>query len=280
MKRKLLILALVATALCTTLSAQEYSDYYDLSESKNQPIQFGLNIRAVTVFPSLGIEFATKFSPKLTLRAGMDFMQYSRSETKLNLNRFSAMDDFLKGIKSEVGYRPNINIKGKYHTLMGHAIVDYHPFAQSSSFFVSAGFYFGKTNINAQAMMTNPHNGESFTKDLKNLQDMPELEITDTNGKSYTIRPTDEGEVKVDALFGNGIKPYIGIGFGQSVPKGRVGAKIELGTYYSGKVKLETPNFTEGNVNDLVLIGQDYGPKVIYWTRWVPVLNVGLTIRL
>lgn len=280
MKRKLFFIALICSLLTISLTAQEYSSYYNLSEQNQQSVQFGINLRANILLPAPGIEFATKFSSKLTLRAGVDFFQYNRKIKEFDPNSVRFIKDFLNSAESEVGYKPDIDMKAKYKTFTGHAVVDYYPFSNGSSFFLSAGLYFGKTNLHFDGMITNPNTGKSFTEDLKNLEDLPEVEITDTNGNSYTVRPTDEGEIILDALIGNSVKPYLGLGFGHSVPKNRVGVKFELGAYYSGKIKLETPNVTQGDVNELVLLGQDYAAKAIYWTRWLPVMSLGLTIRL
>lgn len=278
--KRIILLIILCTSIGTTLSAQEYSEYHNLSEPQNQPIQFGINLRATVALPAPGIEFAAKFSPKFTLRGGVDFLKFSRKGKRFDPTSISVVDDFLSGIESEVGYRPNIDMKAKYRTLTGHAIVDYYPFSEKNNFFVSAGLYFGSSNLDFQVMMINPNTGKSFTEDLKNLEDMPEVEIIDFNDNKYVLRPTDEGQVILNTRLGNSIKPYVGFGFGQSVPKNRVGVRFEVGTYYSGKIKLDTPNITEGDINQLVLLGQDYVARAIYWSRWIPVMSVGLTIRL
>lgn len=278
MKRKLFFIVLICLLLSFSLSAQGYSAYNDLSK-QSDPAQFGINLRANALLPAPGIEFATKFSSKLTLRAGMDFLQINRKVKRFDPTQISAVRDALIDIESEIGYKPNIDMKYKYKLFTGHAVGDYHPFSDFNSFFVSAGLYFGKPNLNFNVMLTNPKTGRTIMEDLEDPEDT-EVEITDTNGKSYTIKPTDDGQAIIDALFGNSVKPYLGLGFGESVPKNRVGVKFELGAYYSGKMKFESPNVVQGDVNELVLLGQDYVAKAIYWTKWLPVMSLGLTIKL
>ncbi|GAB1447540.1 MAG: hypothetical protein L6Q78_05160 [Bacteroidia bacterium] len=89
------------------------------------------------------------------------------------------------------------------------------------------------------------------------------------------ISPKEVGEIK----FGVTFKPsaYVGIGFGRAVPKGRVGVSLDLGAYY-----IQTPqlNFSATGMLEPTSNQQAVLRENIKGYSWLPVMNIGINIRL
>ncbi len=109
-----------------------------------------------------------------------------------------------------------------------------------------------------------------------------ELGVLATPTENYTFgetifTPEEVGTFKFGLDYGKGAAPFVGLGFGRAVPKGRVGFGFELGTYYlkepkvtlTGTERLSSMNEQEAkvqaNMND--------------WRYW-PMLNFRLAVRV
>ncbi len=70
---------------------------------------------------------------------------------------------------------------------------------------------------------------------VKNLEEAIRFNIGD---QTFQIRPEDNGHIEAQ-LKVNKVKPYLGIGFGNSIPqRHRCGFQMEIGAYYQSKPKL------------------------------------------
>ena len=111
---------------------------------------------------------------------------------------------------------------------------------------------------------------------------MPSITIIDANDESQrvTIQPSSEATLDATATLGRVVRPYLGIGFGQMAPSDKpVSFFVDLGVLLSGKVRVASPNVIAGDPNLLI----DFNPKVqdiVYKAQFLPVLNLGLAIRL
>lgn len=180
------------------------------------------------------------------------------------------------------------------------AMLEYYP-TTKSAFHITVGFMYGDgewLNINAKADnsvwsayrdVVREHDklADVFQKhpELKNqynLETMPsvrEAAKISVNNQSFAIDPVSgvfESVVKVEKF-----KPYVGIGFGSSVPtRKRCGFQMEIGAYYQGKPELvsdqEVPfdntAYTEKTVNTIV--------ENIEHLQWYPQLTFRWTLRL
>lgn len=84
----------------------------------------------------------------------------------------------------------------------------------------------------------NPFAGKTYHVD--GLEDVLRFSIDD---RTFAIDSKSK-HGKADArIFINGVKPYLGVGFGRSIPRNhRFGFQCEIGAWYHGKAKLESPN--------------------------------------
>ena len=108
----------------------------------------------------------------------------------------------------------------------GNVLVDYHP--GGGSFHVSAGVFFGSNDFvrvyNTTALPDSYHNvGISYYAD------------GDTEDVSKFYRIMADAKGIMTGYFKTGaVRPFLGVGFGSAVPKGRVGASFDLGVEYTG----------------------------------------------
>jgi hypothetical protein len=92
------------------------------------------------------------------------------------------------------------------------------------------------------------------------------------------IRPEDIGQLNLQLQY-QGLAPYLGIGFGRSVPKKRVGFGFELGTYYVGSpsVSMTGTELLEPSANE----DQEQAFEDAFSSlQWLPNLKLRLAIRI
>lgn len=114
----------------------------------------------------------------------------------------------------------------------GNVLVDYHPFG--GSFRLTAGAFFGSSDLvrvfNTIALPESYHSaGVSYYIDGD----------TEDVSKFYRIM-SDAGGIMHGFVRTGAVRPFVGIGFGSAVPKGMVGAALDLGVEYTGGLDLDT----------------------------------------
>jgi hypothetical protein len=211
--RKVLI-SLVIT-LVSILSVRAQCDCRPLE-------RIGISLNAGTL--GVGLEASTSLTSNLAVRLGVDGFVFP-----YNYNYEGSQTTKVGGITNNTTY--TVKLKAEAKLLNGHAFVDFFPFPSAFPFHLTAGVFAGAPQI--ITVSGTPGEGEK-------------IEIGD-----ITIDPGTEGKVKA-ALKVNTVKPYLGLGFGRSVPRSRVGFKCELGAIYQGTPQIEvvTGKLVEGQVND------------------------------
>lgn len=119
---------------------------------------------------------------------------------------------------------------------------------------------------------------------LPNVGEQPPVDdaaAISLNGQLFVLDKTSNGQLDI-ALKVKKVKPYIGVGFGSSVPtKRRVGCQMEVGAYYQGKPILESPqeNPTFGGAfyRDKLI---DEVVKTVVRLQWYPQITLRFTGRL
>ena len=113
-----------------------------------------------------------------------------------------------------------------------HLLFDYYPF-KSSSFHLTAGAYIGKSEL------VTIQNKAPFVKQNYWGNAGIELGTAESIYTQYTIYSDNQGNVKADVKT-NSFKPYVGIGFGRAIPKGRIGIQFDLGVQFWGTPEVWT----------------------------------------
>lgn len=218
--RKLLLSLAVALASLTGAQAQEEGEFYALGN------RIGIGVGVGT--EGIGIDAATCLTKYCSVRLGVNIMPDINFTTDVDVagvDRFGS--DFEGTMEAKASLkRTTVDLK-----------FDCYPFPDASSFFVTAGFSFGGSKI----IKITGHSDEFAQMAQQGADigiDIDEYRIPiNENGDA-------EGGVKV-----NGFRPYLGLGFGRLIPKGRVGCRFELGVQFHGKPEV----YAEG-VDDLQAI--------------------------
>lgn len=246
---KSLIVGLMLMAGVTTASAQENSAFFGLANRVGAGVGVGTE--------GIGVDVAVPVTKYLQARVGFNVMP------NININTTADVSGTVNGTP----YNGNMDVKGKFSRTTFDFKIDCYPFANASSFFVTAGFSVGGDKL----VKITGHND-----DLKqyNAQDRGyNVEIGD-----YQIPVDKNGDVSGGVKVKN-FRPYLGLGFGRLIPKKRFGARFELGAQFQGK-----PVVYADGVGDLTkVIDQDTDDdisKFMDWLQVYPVLKVSFRGRI
>lgn len=235
--------AVLAAALCFS-AVTAHADNHIFNH-------LGVGVHAATT--GFGFEAATPITKFVTLRAGVSIMP-----------SFSFGADVNGTYDAPEGARDfSMHVDGGLKRTQGNIIFNIHPFAHMSSFYVAAGAYFGGQTV------------------VKVTGHSDELREQAAHGGSVEI---GEYQLPIDAngnvdgsLEVKKFRPYLGIGFGRAVPKGRLHFGVELGVQFQGKMKV----CSNGKELDQTLTGNDDDwQKVIDKLKVYPVLKFTLSGRI
>lgn len=219
MKKLFLVCALVTFGLSQAF-AQLDEDEFEFFNHVSAGVSLGTD--------GIGIEVAAPLTYNFAVRAGYVFMpKFKYKEKDVNIGKDAA---FINGETQD----QLIDIEGKLNMGDFKLLFDYYPF-RTSSFHVTAGAYIGKGKV------VEAYNATPFLK--QSAWGNKGIELgSGTN--SYTLVSESDGNFKAEAKV-NSFKPYLGIGFGRAVPKGRVGVQFDLGVQFWGKPEVW------GNINSV-----------------------------
>ena len=246
---KSLIVGLMLMAGVTTASAQENSAFFGLANRVGAGVGVGTE--------GIGVDVAVPVTKYLQARVGFNVMP--------NININTTAD--VSGTAAGYDYNGQMDVKGKFSRTTFDFKVDCYPFANASSFFVTAGFSVGGDKL----VKITGHSDQlkQYIAEGRNYN----LEIGD-----YQIPVDANGDVSGGVKVKN-FRPYLGLGFGRLIPKKRFGARFELGAQFQGK-----PVVYADGVGDLTkVIDQDTDDdisKFMDWLQVYPVLKVSFRGRI
>ena len=133
------------------------------------------------------------------------------------------------------------------------------------------GFYMAVTKSQAIGMMH-----KKFREAVLRRPNAPKGTFSETLYEIKIDREGNaEGEIRVNA-----VRPYVGLGYGRLVPKGRVGFRVELGCQFMGKMKVYQDDQELDVDKALKDKGSDDISKIIDKLTVYPVLKFTLTGRI
>lgn len=174
-----------------------------------------------------GIDVATSFNKYFGARLGLNIVPGTSFNTSVDVDVNDGTTEKMD-VSSSVG-RTSVDLK-----------FDCYPFPDASSFFVTAGFSFGGSKL----LKVTGHS-DNFA-DMIRKGDELNLEIG-----NYNI-PIDENGNVGGGIKVSGFRPYLGLGFGRLIPKGRVGFRFEMGFQFHG-----TPELYADGVDLKEIMGRD-----------------------
>lgn len=220
----------------------------------------------------VGLELALPIvSDHLVLAAGYNFGNVNVSTTNnqtLDLAEFS--DNINKYVIDANIYLSNIPgestrldpmpsttyVKGNGAVRLGtfKAVLEYYP-ARESNFHINAGVYIGSADILTMdvscpdfwnAYSTNLATANKLASTYPEFKEavgqIPELKAS-FNGRTYQIK--DPGNINIGLKVAS-VRPYLGLGFGRSIPETHFAFQFDLGAIYTGKLAISSKNEVSG----------------------------------
>lgn len=244
MKKIIFLWAILSIGMmCSPVSAQKELGIFN---------SLSVGVSAGTT--GIGIDVATPVTPHFAIRGGVSFMPGISFDADVDVD--------LKDPKLEEN--SSLNLTGNMKRASGELLVNYYPFL-SSSFFVTAGAYFGGNKLlkvkGHSDKLAEYVNGGNQASIIIGDQEIP----VDKNGDV-------SGGFKV-----SGFRPYIGVGFGRAVPKKRIGVQFELGVQFHGSPKLYS---SAGDLSGALADSDDDFTKIMDKLTVYPVMKVRFCGRL
>lgn len=324
MKKLLVVMGL---AVATTASAQ-------LNLIPNVGVGVGVGTTGISIDASatftdfLGARVGVDIMPKFKIDKTLDLGIEDKTSGKTVSDMYKYIDDLNARIDNYNSTRPagmaalekvdksmlptgdipkNVDIQGKFANTTWHVLFDVYPMGKISSFHLTAGAYFGPSELISVYNMNNSElpNGltpinqwnnailgaEANPSSLLYTQVVQPNNLkmigADMGDYFITPNPAENGNVKASAKV-KSFRPYVGLGFGRAVPKGRVGFQFDLGCQFWGKPEVYVPTYDrmtgtyQTEKIDADKAGDDAGKilKTVSKISVYPVLNLRLVGRI
>lgn len=203
----------------------------------------------------VGIDVATPVTPYFAVRGGVSFMPGFHINTDVDVD----VND------PNYGSIPTtLDMTGSMTRTSGELLVNYYPFLRSS-FFVTAGAYFGGSKL----VKIDAHS--DALKEYVNQGGKAGIVIG-----NQTIPVDKDGNI-AGGLEVSGFRPYLGLGFGRAVPQKRIGVMFELGVQFHGRPDVYTDAGVLGSTS---ADGDDSFTKIMDKLTVYPVMKIRLCGRL
>ena len=254
--RKSIIFLLSVLFGTTTLFAQRDG----VEPFKN--LSVGLNIG---ILSGVGIDAGTYVSDHVGLRAGFSYLKTPSFE-----NDFDAWVE--EGQHANYNYEATVKANARVNLSTFKVLADYYP-NKKLPFHVTGGFYIGASNIVTVDAYADDIkvDGKTYKReDIKNWY----IDLDDTRIKAK--------DGKVDAAITTwSVKPYVGIGFGNTVPmRHRVGVMGEFGIMFHGKPKITSKTDPDIMTHVAEADESDEFFDVMHKIVGIPVLNIRICGRI
>ena len=243
--KKLSLMILLSILGLQSMSAQDRVDKFGLFDHLGVGVAIGTT--------GIDIELASPLNDYLQVRAGYSFMPKVSYKYKSDV-------DYTKHGNAYKG-----EIEGHVKWGNGKLLLDYYPFP-NSTFRATVGAFYGSDEI---------VDATNIDK-IENVHAYEGIVIGD-----YLILPDADGFAKASIKV-NKFKPYVGIGFGRSVPRKRIGVGCDLGVQFWGKPGV----YEKQSGHDVKVEGQDIDDKdggvikALSKISVCPVLTLRLTGRI
>lgn len=298
------LLALIsALILCSNmLSAQEALQHLGASIEVGTT-GAGVNVSFPVITDRLIVTVGYNF-PSVSINSHFD-LNASTINSKINAaNELIAKNN---PIFEKEGYKPleqieeikdkiTTEVKAKLNFGNFKLMAEFYP-SKSNYFHFTAGLLIGSgewIDINAQvdekvwntylsAVAQNERIPDLRDKGYPNIHPVEGLDNAaklNIHDETYQLSKDCGGHLNTKLMV-NKVKPYIGIGFGSSIPtKRRLGFQTELGAYYQGKPYFESSAKTEYDKSAFSSSMVDDIIDNIIYLHWYPQLTFRLTGRI
>ena len=254
-----------------------------LSLGASAQVHFGIGAGAGTT--GIALDASLMVGKYVGIRGGVDIMPQIKVNKDIDLKtedankKVSQLTNEIKELNTKLaqygleqvdlsqypgGNLPNnMEIQGKLKNTTGHVLIDLYP--GGHSFHFTVGAYFGPEEIidvyNKEdgfmkpitayndaiiyAQSQTPSNSV-VPQNVRDVVDKYGLKMIGGELGDYfvTPNPADKGNVNAYAKV-KSFRPYVGLGFGRAVPKGRIGCQFDLGVQFWGKPEIYVPTYNK-----------------------------------
>jgi hypothetical protein len=255
---KRIIISLSLLALAATATAQK-------SELPQRKAFSNLGISLNAGLTGAGATLSTPLGKYFTARAGFGTLPYT------HLYSYNNMPEVPDRNENPVQL-PDVKLKIKLNVPAAHLLVDYSPFKQGwGGFHLTAGLYAGGPKLLHVNGSIDLAELDRLNIDYQSVKDEIKLEIGNA-----IVRPADNGTLDAYAEVAS-IRPYFGLGWGNAIPKNRVGFRFDIGAMYHGKPELTSPTMV-GSIGG----GEDVSDinRILGYAKFWPQIQLSLTVRL
>ncbi len=244
----------------------------------------GISIDAsATVTDFFGARVGVNIMPKFKYGTSLDLTKLAGSVVSNPAYKQFLADNGIDAMPEKV------DVEGKLNMTTWHVLFDVYPFSVVSSFHVTVGAYFGGAEIidvyneNEGALKAVAQYNDKVSEGTFTYKGVPVSGAKKIGAElgDYFLEPTTAGNVKANIQVKK-FRPYVGLGFGRAVPKGRLGCQFDLGCQFwgtpeiytygkNGEYKLEAGD-TSGDAGKIL--------KVMSKVTVFPVLKVRLVGRI
>lgn len=276
-------ITIVCIALMSAIGVNAQESFYGLGNRVGVGVGVGTE--------GIGIDAAVCLTKYVSVRAGVNIMPDFKVKTDVDLEGLDGTVTY-QGYTTTVSnlYQQQfgksmdrtIDAEGSFKRTTFDIKVDVYPFPNASSFFITAGLSMG----GSQVLKATGHS--EAMKDFASLKaSNPALwnavqQSVGINIDDQLIGFDDSGDVVATAKVKN-VRPYLGLGFGRLIPKGRVGFRFELGAQFQGRPTIYD-TFGEDVVNSdkYGLSSEDKNDitKVLDYMKVYPVLKLSIRGRI
>lgn len=279
--KKIITIVCVALMSATGVNAQE--NFYGLGNRVGVGVGVGTE--------GIGIDAAVSLTKYVSVRAGVNIMPNIKVNTDVDLEGLDAKVTY-QGYTTTVSnlyqqqfgrsMSEKIDAEGSFKRTTFDVKVDFYPFPDASSFFITAGLSLG----GSQVLKATGHS--DAIKDFASLKTSnPEMwnavqGAVGINVDDRLIGFDDNGNVEATAKVKN-VRPYLGLGFGRLIPKGRIGFRFELGAQFQGRPDIyDTFGDDVVNSDKYGLSSEDKNDitKVLDYMKVYPVLKLSIRGRI
>jgi hypothetical protein len=264
-------LAAFAVVLGTTASAQYMKNYNEAFKHLGYGIEvstmgIGVDLSYPLVTDYLELNVGYNFIPKFSVKKDFDFNTGTIDNYIRQVNSAAAQAR-QAGYANDINYESfnGINVNAKFKPNMGNVkiLLKYYPMSYNN-FHITAGMMIGSKKLIDLEGKADDATWAKYQTLYNNLPaDAARVGVTVSEDDltlayqykddKYRIDPSQsEGRLK-GSVEVNSVKPYLGLGWGRSIPKTAVSFQFEFGVWYHGKPKLvideSTPRYNGNNID-------------------------------
>lgn len=236
-------------------------------------LSVGLNLGT----PGYGLDVAMPVNRHVQVRTGFSLLPVSTS------NKVDVIGNYPTAIKrlfGEIGIPHEFEVDGKLNLTNVKVLLDIYPL-KNSSFHFTTGLYFGSSKV-VKVNVANGSHLNGITQANNNIEQFNQMTSMDYDKVGvavgdYVLVPDKYGLLDA-TINARKLKPYLGIGIGQAIPKNkRWGFMAELGSLFWHKPKV----YCNGERLEKMGISEDADNILDFISNITayPVVNLRLTFK-